>query len=86
MPLVLQTDKSTYVGKSFIVHISAARNTNDFLIEISNVFTPTFHNSCNFDIKGCRKTLISIWGEDDLGISNDNMKECYFMHNQGCKL
>jgi hypothetical protein len=50
------------------------------------VFTHTFHNSCSFDIKGCKYTSIAIPGELGLEIIKDKMKFGCFMYNIGGKL
>jgi hypothetical protein len=51
------------------------------------MLTITFHNSCNFDLRGCKKTFIAIPSEFGPRIIKDKIKKIdYLIHNQGGKL
>ena len=85
-PFVLQPEMLAYAGKSFMVHINAARNWNPVLEDASNDSTPTSHSSLNSSTKGCRYTSIAIPGEVGPGITSDKIKEDLFLHIQGGRL
>uniref|UniRef100_A0A0V0GM53 Putative ovule protein n=1 Tax=Solanum chacoense TaxID=4108 RepID=A0A0V0GM53_SOLCH len=51
---VFYPDKLPSLGKSLIVHIKAARILNVSFFEESNVCTPSYHNSLNSWIRGCK--------------------------------
>ena len=53
---------------------------------ISNVFTPTSHNSFSSFTRGCKYTSTSFLGKIRPGINNDSMKEDLFMHIHGGRL
>ena len=85
-PFVLQPEKYAYAGKSFMVHINAARNWNTSFEDASYACTSTSHNSLSSSTNSSNYTSIAIPGEVGPGITNDRIIDDHFMHSQGGRL